>query len=185
MPMYDHRVFRHDRDWWIAQVHSAVGGGWGEGPYPTKREKVFFTSITDEGSSTQTADIPPGKLTQMSHRSLVQILANAKPLDTRMEMYPYNAPPSEFPENEVIKDEEDLRWIIRRGRGLVEMREQVLTRPSIELVCLDDSALRSDVLLGENISSTEIFTLADERALIKAVKDRFDEVAVDTSDWVP
>ncbi len=185
MPMYDHRVFRHERNWWIAQIHSAVGGGWGEGPHPTKREKVFFTSITDEGLMTRTANIPPGKLNQMSHRSLVEILMKAKPLDTRIEMYPYNAPPSEFVENEIIRDEEHLRWIIRRGRGLVEMRENISTCPSLELLCLDDSALRSDVLLGEYRSPSEKIAMEDALALIKAVKKRFDEVGADIVDWVP
>ena len=176
MALYDQRVFKHDDKWWAAEVHSGVGGGFVPRPQIT-RERVYFTCLSDENRPTVTATIPAGWLNTLSHRSVVGLLENAKPLDGRFDMHPYNQPDrDEFRGAEVIYDDEGLRWVIKQT-SVVRVGPQGSERlPAIRLFCLDDSALQDDVLLQSALTYEELVTTWGEegrRAIVSSVKQGF------------
>jgi hypothetical protein len=62
MALYDHRVFKQDPNWWVAQVHgqnSAVRSG-PAAKAPMTHDFVFFTSLTLENTDSRVAFIPTG-----------------------------------------------------------------------------------------------------------------------------
>jgi hypothetical protein len=174
--LYDQRVFKHDDKWWAAEVHSGVGGGFVPRPQIT-RERVYFTCLSDENRPTVTGTIPAGWLNTLSHGSVVGLLENAKPLDTRFDMHPYNAPDrEEYRGLEVIYDDENLRWVIVRTEVLRVGLQRPERIPAIRLICLDDSALRNDVLLNSSQTYDDLVTTwggAGKYAIISSVKQGF------------
>lgn len=148
MSLYDHRTFRRGDEWWAAEVHGSLGTGFETEPQITS-ETVCFTCLSDENRQSYNAGIPTGTLNKLSHSSIIRILNRAEPLGTRFEMYPYNAPDAdELSGHEVVTDEEGLGWVLRQTE-LVRVGPGGATNvPGVELVCLDDSALRKEVLLG-------------------------------------
>ncbi len=176
MALYDHRTFRRGDEWWAAVVHGGLGAGFETKPEITS-ETVCFTCLSDENRESYTATIPVGFLNKLSHSSIVRILNSAEPLGTRLEMYPYNTPDAdELGGHEVVTDEEGLRWILRQTELVRIGPGGAANVPGVELVCLDDSALRKEVLLG-TASRFDYFVsmMGDEGKLklIRAVKGMF------------
>ena len=176
MSLYDHRTFRRGDEWWAAAVHRGLGAGFETKPEITS-ETVCFTCISDEDRESYNAGIPTGFLNKLSYSSIIRILNSAEPLGTRLEMYPYNTPDAdELSGHDVVTDEEGLRWILKQTE-LVRIGPGGATNvPGMELVCLDDSALRKEVLLGIP-SRVDYFMsmMGDEGKLklIRAVKGMF------------
>jgi hypothetical protein len=140
MALLDHRVFRCGDQWWVAQVHSASGFGVGIGPPSLYRETTMFTCLSDSDAHSREHEIPAGSLNQLSHAVICRHVERAQPQGFRFEMSPFNAPDEQAVGSAIFEDEEGLRWTTRRSRAIVVVTEAEV-RPSLELVCLDDSAL--------------------------------------------
>jgi|SRR5579859_3324524 len=175
MPIYDHRVFRHKGQWWVAQVHGGSSAGvWGDvnKPMPIQWDSLYFTCVTDEKERTRGAsqDIPTGWLNRLRHSVIIRLLEGSRDLQMRLEMDPLNAPNvEELSRFKPFKDKEGLRWVVRdvSGDGPLKMAE---------VVCLDDSALRKDLLLQDEQTLPALraaFGLEGDQALVEAVKGTF------------
>lgn len=155
MALYDHRVFRSGETWWIAQVHSGGGSTRGSGiPSRISRETVIFTCLTDRDANSRysTAMIPSGWLNRMRHSAITALLEAARLGESRFEMWPYNTPSEEELGPPAVVDDEGLRWVVRQSRA-VRLEEGVpVDRPALELICLDDSALRKEVLGADEVT---------------------------------
>lgn len=186
MALYDHRVFRADGQWWVAQVHSGAGAGTTGGSEVTT-ERVFFTCISDKVVTGRTNRIPAGTLNRLSHRSIVERLRSGEEMQHGLRMHPYNAPPAEeFRDTPAFTDREGLRWVVRRSELVQHQDVGVSARPAVELICLDDSALRQTVLLEEShtYDDAERFAPADiNEALIAAVKGRYEDLGDNPPDF--
>ncbi len=176
MALYDHRVFRVGPEWWVAQVHSAAGAGSSARPSMTV-ERVLFRSLEDE-SKGRTHTIPPGMLNRLSHAAIRRLLESAEPIQHGLTMHPYNAPPGdEFRHVKPFIDNDGLRWVIRRTTAVRRSPAGVETKPAVEVICLDDSALRKEVLLQDEgtYNDATAFAVGDiDEGLVEAVKSTFD-----------
>jgi len=87
-------------------------------------------------------------------------------------MDPYNAPDADQLRHlPVHNDSEGLRWVIREHRTSSQPAVH-----SIEVLCLDDSALRKDILLSAEVVFTDLKTLTGDMgpdAIIEIVKRTF------------
>jgi hypothetical protein len=171
MPLYDHRVFRHRDEWWVAQVHSASGAG--RSPQiPITHDRVTFTCLSDAKRDSKTASITTGLLNQMDHSSLVKVLGRAEPYGARFEMSPFNAPDVEQLGNlAVTKDDEGLRWVVRRLPPTLPE-----TVALVEVICLDDSALKREIVLRPETVYDDAKLMAPfdvDTELVKLVKSTF------------
>jgi len=147
MAMYDHRTFRDGVNWWVAQVHGQSGHGSGAGPHPMNAEFVLFTCLTMTETKSRSAHIPLGKLNAMSHESIVHFLQVAELFPSRIDMSPYNTPDeSEYRNADHLVDDAGLKWAIRAKR-VPSRGGEPLADVVVEVVCLDDSALRRDILM--------------------------------------
>jgi hypothetical protein len=176
MALFDHRVFSAGTEWWVAQVHSASGSGWGDAPLTVTRETVYFSSLTDRERHTVVASIPPGWLHKLPHSSLVRLIARGVDLGTHFKMAAYNAPSAEELGEPACTDDEGLRWALRSGEVVIANADGTTTwTPSAEFICFDDSALRGDVpLVG--FTFDEFRKVSDKRRLAEIaeqVKKRF------------
>ena len=180
MALYDHRAFQHQQNWWVAQVYGQGGMGWGPGPHPTTSEFVLFTCLTDEGAKSRRVNVPVGKLNAMSHASVVRFLRAADPLPSRIEMTPFNTPDeSEYQGLERITDEEHLRWVVRKQHVRAPALGMSAPDAFLQVICLDDSALRRDVLLQYSTTFDDFQRyVGDEagRQLVLSVKGSFEEL---------
>jgi len=92
-------------------------------------------------------------------------------------MHPYNAPDrEEYRGYGVIYDDEKLRWVIVRTEVLRVGLQRPERIPAIRLICLDDSALRNDVLLNSSQTYDELVTTCGEAgrlAIVSSVKQGF------------
>lgn len=173
MAMYDNRVFKHRDTWWVAQVHG--GGGVGVGPETPDitEETVFFTALGD-ASKSKVATIPAGSLNRITHRAVVGVLQAAEDFTERLDLEPVNAPDlNEVGGRDVYEDPDGLRWIIIETLSAGD-------RPikSVEVICLDDSALRKDILLRAETDYADLRAVTGDAgplALIDAVKRTFRE----------
>jgi hypothetical protein len=175
MALYDTRTFRIDNEWWVAQVHGSVGAGFG-GAVQATRETVFFTCVTDQDRESKSGDIPAGTLNRMNHESLVNVLRQARPFGHRMPISPANAPPDieEVGRTEVIQDDERLRWTYRTTTIPVFNRGEVGSSSAIEVICLDDSALKG--VIGLDVPGAGDTARGRIGELVRAVKNAFRRV---------
>ena len=176
MALYDHRTFRREDEWWAAEVLGSLGTGFETKPQITS-ETVCFTCLSDENRESYNAGIPTGLLNNLSYSSILRVLDSAEPLETRLEMYPYNTPDAdELSGHEVVTDEEGLRWILKQTEVVRVGPGGATNVPGVELICLDDSALRKEVLLGTPSRFDYFVSMVGDEGklkLIRAVKGMF------------
>jgi hypothetical protein len=179
MALFDHRVFRIDREWWAAQVHSASGAGYGGTAVPITGERVYFSSLTDRNRNTVTARIPPGWLNRLSHSSLLKVFHTAKDFGTHFKMAAYNAPSLEELGPAIFTDEEGLRWSAHPTQALrLEGGRDPVISEGIEFVCLDDSALRKEISLPPGSSPATFRSESKPRdfaRIVEAIKATYRE----------
>lgn len=184
MALYDHRVFRYERQWWVAQVHGASGAGWGDTPPRPTRDSVFFTCLSSEDQRSRTASIPAGWLNRLSHSSLLKLLQAAKEYGDRLPMEPYNAPSRDELGAGKLADDEGLEWTFRQVQAVrADANGRPQHVPAVELICLDDSALRKEVLLQDSDTLDNLLRThgtAGVGELIIAVKSTFREYEPDS-----
>jgi len=177
MALFDHRVFRAADRWWAAQVHSGSGAGFGDAKPRITRETVLFSSLADEAIETRVARIPAGWLNRLSHVALLKVFETAESLGSHFHMSPYNAPSAEELGDPLHVDDEGLRWAVRPMKAVgVTASGDTEVRSAIELVCLDDSALRKEIQLASGTNFEEFKAQYGEiglRELIKAVKGTY------------
>jgi len=183
MALYDHRVFRTNNEWWIAEVHMASGAGAGhadEPPYiPMSRETVIFTSMSDKDAISRSIRIPADHLNRIRHDCLTGLLARSRDWQVRLPMHPYNLPsPEAFPHRNVLLDDEGLRWGYREiGSPVLSPRGELEEHPAVELMCFDDSGLSGVVgLSGPARTLAEVASALGASPvpeLIKAVKSKY------------
>lgn len=178
MALYDHRVFRSGSDYWVAQVHTASGAGWGDTIAAPTDERVFFKCLTDPQLPGKTARIPAGLLNRLSHRSIVALLNRSEAIDHGLRMYPMNAPRLEDLQGAVsFSDNDGLQWALLPSKIMRVSEGDVQTVAAATLVCLDDTALHGDVVL-------EAHTIADLVARGPKSLARLAELAKDSyEDW--
>ncbi len=149
MALFDHRVFRKGQGWWAAQVHSGGGAGYGETKPPITHNTVLFSSLTDEKEETLVARIPAGRLNRLSHKALLKVFETGKSMGSHFPMSPYNTPSAEELGGPVHIDDEGLRWAVRPTQVVsITASGSPDVQAAIELVCLDDSALRKEIHLS-------------------------------------
>ncbi len=186
MSLFDHRVFRVGDEWWAAQVHSASGAGYGTANVPMASERVYFSSLTDRARNTVTARIPPGWLNRLSHKSLRRVLQVGEDFGSHFRMAAYNAPSLEELGPAIYKDDENLRWAARPTRT-IQLNEAGKPLPSdgVEFICLDDSALRKEVLLagGQSVNAFLSAVLQyDLAAIVGGIKATFQDYDPETDE---
>lgn len=157
MALFDHRVFKYQGDWWVAQVHGGTGVAWGDASPRITHERVLFTKVGSDGKSpATTSEIPAGWLNQLSHESIVRVIEMAVLFSDDFPMAPVNAPSVEEFEGAIHVDEEGLRWAARSVQAVrLDPNGDPGLQDAMELVCLDDSALRKEV------RGAELSTLVD------------------------
>jgi hypothetical protein len=176
MALYDNRVFSHNDEWWVAEVHGRTGAKWGDGPETIHTESIVFTCLSDANRPSRVRVIDAGKLRTMDHSSIVRVLEKAESLTSRFSLNPTNAPDDEYVRLglPVIRDEvEGLRWIIiettlPRTKGITF--EQA---PGLRVVCLDDSAYQRDVWVDDEhtmIAMREAYGPQADQAIIDSVR---------------
>ena len=178
MALYDHRVFNSGDGWWAAEVHGGSGFAFGEVIPEISLESAIFTKLIDEKVQSRMASIPAGTLNRMSHKSIVRLLESAQPLSTRMEMNAYNTPDErEFHGLPIERDDENLRWVIRQKRIAIPAAATWQPDLLVEVRCLDDSALRRDLLLefkgGSGTERDDLIMGIEVPELIAMVKATF------------
>src|SRR5688572_1663424 len=185
MALYDHRAFRHQSNWWVAQVYGQGGGGWGEGPHPATDDFVLFTCLSREKQNSQSVHVPVGKLNSMSHASIVRFLEAAGDFPSRVEMAPHNTPDeAEYQGLDRITDDEQLRWVVRSQMLTKSVPTGGVPDVLLQVICLDDSALRRDVFLQASSTFDDFRQYMGADAgdqLVLAVKSTFEELWPDES----
>ena len=176
MALYDHRVFKHDDKWWVAEVHSASGGGPGT-VTKFRHDAVLFTCISNDEAKSLRVTIPAGYLNQITHASIVHLLEKAQPMESRFDMSPYNIPSTDQPHQlAALQDDEGLNWIIRQSIGIRAGPTGTERVPAVDVVCLDDTALKKQVLLKDEftyVDAKKSSAVDIDTALIVAVKNSF------------
>ena len=185
MALFDHRVFRVEDGWWAAQVHSASGAGYSTTP-PITNERVYFSSLSDRSRKTVTATIRPGSLNRLSHRSLLRVFHTAEDFGDHFRMAAYNTPSLEELGQPIYTDDENLRWVVRPTET-VRLSESgaLATSEGVEFICLDDSALRKELLLtgGQSFGAfrSKLGEL-DLPAIVNGIKSTFLDYEPPTGD---
>ena len=148
MAMHDTRVFRDGKQWWVAQVLSASGGGWGPGPHPKTLEGAYFREIGNEENTMRHHTIPAGTLNRFNHSSILRVLKAAEPLGSGIRMVLSNpAHKEDWPPSTVI-DDEGLEWSFRTtSLSGVDSEGSITNQSAVNFVCFDDSALKATVLM--------------------------------------
>lgn len=181
MALYDHRVFKVEDMWWVAQVHSGSGGGYHPHP-PITSERVYFTNITNDDENSRTAQIRAGLLNRLSHSAIRRLLRHAKTLDFRFPMHPYNAPSSRALEYlRRFRDDEGLEWVIQPTTAVRRTAAGPQKLPAVEVICLDDSALRKEILLKDEntyIYAQQESAMDIDQGLVSVVKSTYEELDV-------
>ena len=177
MALYDHRVFKIGQGWWAAQVHSGSGAGWGEAMPRITHDTVLFSSLADEEMKTRVARIPAGWLNRLSHSALLRLFETGESLGSHFPMSPYNAPSAAELGEPMYVDDEGLRWAVRETQGVVANASgHAEVHAAVELVCLDDSALRKEIRLDTATSFHDFkaqFGDIGVTELIRVVKGTF------------
>ena len=177
--MHDHRVFRHKGEWWGATVLGGTGVGTGYTPRITQ-ESVFFTCLYDPERKSRTAQIPAGDLNRIDHRSMVGLLEASEEFGSRWEMVGYNQPDREdYFGAKFWDDPHGLRWAFRSEKSVQLGPSGPELIPSVEVACLDDSAIRRSIPLQAWTSFDEARKQlgdADYQALTDAVQSTYDSL---------
>ena len=164
MAMYDHRVFRCDAKWWVGEVHSGSTTGAGV------QESVIFTCLSDLKAPSRSHPIPADVLNDLPHSTLCVILRCAEQWDDRLEMYPYNAPDEKRLPGPHIVDDEGLRWGFLPRQGVIVTTAVPELRPSLGFVCLDDSALRHEIVFSDDAAMRSYLSAPDQDTTHKIIK---------------
>jgi hypothetical protein len=184
MAMHDTRWFRDGDQWWVARVLTAGAVGWGDAPAQLSTEGVFFRQLGEESTPLRRCTfLIAGELNHMSHASLVRTLRAAEHTTITMYIGPANIPnPSELPKYR-IKDEEGLDWTYRPATMKSRDRDgRISDVPAVELICLDDSALRGFIELADDDTLNDVRTTLGDIGLIelmKVVKAEFPDLGED------
>jgi len=157
MAMHDTRGFRDQRtdEWWVARVLTAFGAGhmvpYGDGRRSNAdafvTEGVYFRRLGDETNKLRTCLLPAGCLNTVSHESVLRALDRAKSSELSIYIGPANLVSREvFPSAHRFVDSENLEWVYAQTTSTrVGQDRSVFLTESIELICLDDSALRRTI----------------------------------------
>lgn len=175
MALYDQRVFRHRGSQWAAEVHGE-GGPDGDAP---EQNSVYFTRIGVENEPSRRAVLPAGTLNRLSHHAIGRLLDAAKVTDFRMPSWPFNrGDVRDYPGSSPFVDDEGLRWVVRDATALARAGAGYEAVPAVQVICLDDSALRKDIGFSgttrEDIRRMHGGILNGE--LVKLVKGSFEEL---------
>ena len=184
MALFEQRVFRSKEQWWIAQIVSSGGAGSPEeGP---TIERVTFTCTSEPDSMSRSRHITPSMLNKMSHASLVNVLENAQPVDFRMDFSPTSLPTIDYVSDEnLVIDAEQLRWVLREiVQPQLQSNSEITTSRAIDVICLDDSALRGQVGITASLTLAEVLSLqaAAARAIVETVKGQFRNYSLEELD---
>ena len=156
MAMFDSRVFRDGEEWWAVQVHGGSGFGCGPAKPDIQSETIVFTCLNDQERKSRLSSIAAGTLNRIAHEALVDLLRRSKDWSVRLDIDPANAPdPEELARHPSFTDTEGLRWVVRQVVVKRVTRGGIVEHPAVEAICLDDSALRDEVLLENNATYQE------------------------------
>lgn len=180
MALYDQRVFRCRDSWWVAQVIGGVSQPrFGEidpaEPFRAIRESVLFTCLTDREANSRSSTISVAKLNRLSHATICRLADQGHDWGSRFEMHPHNTPDEEHVAPPIVSDDEGLRWATKRGQTFV-INESPEQRPSLDLVCLDDSALKTEIAFQDDNAIDQYLAAGREeklRELILLVKGTY------------
>jgi len=179
MAIFDSRVFRVGDEWWAVQVHGGSGFGVGPGRPQIQDETVVFTCLTDENRNSRLGSITAGTLNRLSHRAISEVLRRSSPWGVRLDISPTNAPdPDELGRHPSFTDDDGLRWAVRRTRVKRVTRSGIVEHPAVDVICLDDSALRNEILLENDATYDDALRWATfdiNGELAKVVKSMHDE----------
>jgi len=189
MALYDQRVFRCGEKWWAAQVYGGVGQvRFGEPdpnePFRAIRENVVFTCLTDRDANSRSNAIPGGRLNRLSHASICHLAEEGRDWGSLYKMYPYNSPNEQAINSPIVQDREGLRWATKRQKITLVTNETSEERPSLELICLDDSALKKEIAFDDENVINEYLAIGAEGkllTLIDLVKNTYVELNQSTS----
>jgi hypothetical protein len=186
MALYDHRTFAWKNDWWVAEVHASSGAGWTDRPALTD-ERLFFTCLSDKDAPSRTARIPAGLLNRIAHAALGKVLETAESFESRFDLSPSNAPDAdELRRHKQLVDAEGLTWAFRPAESILAGHTGPTKVPAIELICLDDSAMRS-VIPFKNLSTLSEYEAARGEVglheLVNFVKSNYQDFAPEHHDW--
>ena len=180
MALYDHRVFKVGDSWWVAQVHSASGGAGFLPSPPIRSEWVIFTNIANDDENSRIHRIRPGFLNRLSYSAIRQLLQQAKALDSRFEMHPYNAPSASALEHpHRFTDNEGLEWVVQPTTLVRQTEAGPKILPAVEVICLQDSALRKKILLQDETTYVDAkltSAMNIDEGLISVVKSTYEEL---------
>lgn len=183
MALYDQRTFKWRDSWWVAEVHAAAGAGTGAGRAALFFEHAMFTSLSEPSAPSRSARIPAGALNRLSHRSLGTILDSAERMVSRFSMSPRNAPDAdEFLGTPQFEDKDGLHWVYREVKQPIWTPQGGELRPALELICLDDSALRGEVVFNDSDTMHAYLTMHGDpgvRELVPLVTREFQELEPD------
>jgi len=175
MALYDQRVFRHGGSVWAAEVHGE-GGPDEDAP---EENSVYFTRVGSEGEPSRRSTLPAGALNTISHRAIARLVDGAKVTDFRMPSWPFNrGDVRDHPGSPPFVDDEGLRWVARDAVAIKRVGTSYETVPAVQVICLDDSALRKDIGFSgtarEDIRRMHGSILSNE--LVKVVKGSFEDL---------
>lgn len=154
MALNDSRVFRHEKEWWVATVLGRGGIVVGD-EERNWSESVYFQRVSDEEKRLVRAELRSARLNALSHAAVVALLQRAEPTDVRMTLQVTNAPQPQGFESMQLVDRECLTWMWRLVRVHRVLQDgDIITVDGIEFACLDDSALH-DIVQVESGSVVE------------------------------
>ncbi len=175
MALFEQRTFRNRGLWWIAQVEGSGGpGSPQQGPVT---ERIVLTCTSEPDSKSRSIVIIPSVLNKMSHRSIIKVLETAREVDFRMDLFPSPQPFFEEPEGrEELTDSEGLNWILKEASVFqLKNPSSAVRSPGIDVFCLDDSALRKEVSLPQDMTLRQILSLQPmaAAAIVDTIKSFF------------
>lgn len=147
MPTYDHRVFKADDEWWVAEVHLAFGSVLEGGERRMRVEQAFFTCLTDHSQKSRKVEIPAGTLLTMQYSAIQSLLSRAEVLNERIDMHPYNLPPEPEDTDKVFVDSQGTRWILRPV--ILPTYKLDTSQYAVDIICLDDSAVHGTIGMAD------------------------------------
>lgn len=179
MAMHDTRVFRDGKQWWVAQILSASGGGWGGAPYTMTHEGAYFREIGSEENIMRQLTIPAGTLNTISHESVLRVLKAAKPFGSAIRITLSNPVHRDEWRSPTITDRDDLEWGFRMTtQPRVDSQGNFGSHPAAEFVCFDDSALKATVLLQDATTLEQLRQVRGNLgilAIIDSIKSRYED----------
>jgi len=175
----ERRVFAFDGEWWLAQAHVEGGTGWGAAR-AFANDIVYFTPLSDEPRNSLCARVKAGQLNRLSHDEIIALLKSAEDTETRLHIGRVDLPITTTAGDEIrFKDDKGLHWAFQQ-RKLPKFKEGefVGNLPAVEVICLDDSAIRRIVTLGDSAAEGESHLTKESvsrygPALIRAVEETF------------